>query len=107
MVTDTLELQLNKDLKNITSIKNEGPATFTIGGNEFKFDGGNVNMGGNNITNLKSGIVNNNSTDDTMVLTSATLRQFPKLTTCTLHLLHPIVLVKQLHLIPTTQQINP
>ena len=53
--TDTLELQLNKDLKNITSIKNEGPATFTIGGNEFKFDGGNVNMGGNNITNLKSG----------------------------------------------------
>ena len=53
--TDTLELQLNKDLKNITSIKNEGPATFTIGGNEFKFDGGNVNMGDNNITNLKSG----------------------------------------------------
>ena len=63
--TDTLEVQLNKDLKNITSIKNDGPATFTIGGNEFKFDGGNVNMGGNNITNLKSGIVNNNSTDDT------------------------------------------
>ena len=53
--TDTLEIQLNKDLKNITSIKNDGPATFTIGGNEFKFDGGNVNMGGNNITNLKSG----------------------------------------------------
>ena len=59
--TDTLELQLNKDLKNITSIKNEGPATFTIGGNEFKFDGGNVNMGDNNITNLKSGgdVINN------------------------------------------------
>ena len=59
--TDTLEVQLNKDLKNITSIKNDGPATFTIGGNEFKFDGGNVNMGGNNITNLKSGgdVVNN------------------------------------------------
>ena len=53
--TDTLEVQLNKDLKNITSIKNDGPATFTIGGNEFKFDGGNVNMGDNNITNLKSG----------------------------------------------------
>ena len=53
--TDTLEVQLNKDLKNITSIKNDGPATITIGGNEFKFDGGNVNMGGNNITNLKSG----------------------------------------------------
>ncbi|MDU1276556.1 MAG: Tat pathway signal protein, partial [Veillonella sp.] len=43
------------DLKNITSIKNDGPATMTIGGNEFKFDGGNVNMGSNNITNLKSG----------------------------------------------------
>ena len=59
--TDTLELQLNKDLKNITSIKNEGPATFTIGGNEFKFDGGNVNMGDNNITNIKSGgdVINN------------------------------------------------
>ena len=53
--TDTLEVQLNKDLKNITTIKNDGPATMTIGGNEFKFDGGNVNMGGNNITNLKSG----------------------------------------------------
>ncbi len=53
--TDTLEVQLNKDLKNITTIKNDGPATLTIGGNEFKFDGGNVNMGGNNITNLKSG----------------------------------------------------
>ena len=53
--TDTLEVQLNKDLKNISSIKNDGPATITIGGNEFKFDGGNVNMGGNNITNLKSG----------------------------------------------------
>ena len=53
--TDTLEVQLNKDLKNISSIKNDGPATMTIGGNEFKFDGGNVNMGGNNITNLKSG----------------------------------------------------
>ena len=59
--TDTLEVQLNKDLKNITSIKNDGPATFTIGGNEFKFDGGNVNMGDNNITNLKSGgdVINN------------------------------------------------
>ena len=59
--TDTLEVQLNKDLKNITSIKNDGPATMTIGGNEFKFDGGNVNMGDNNITNLKSGgdVVNN------------------------------------------------
>ena len=60
-----VEFGLAGDLTNIKTIKNEGPATFTIGGNEFKFDGGNVNMGGNNITNLKSGIVNNNSTDDT------------------------------------------
>ena len=59
--TDTLEVQLNKDLKNITTIKNDGPATLTIGGNEFKFSGGNVNMGDNNITNLKSGgdVINN------------------------------------------------
>ena len=59
--TDTLEVQLNKDLKNITTIKNDGPATLTIGGNEFKFGGGNVNMGDNNITNLKSGgdVINN------------------------------------------------
>ena len=60
-----IDIGLAKDLNNINTIKNGGPATFTIGGNEFKFDGGNVNMGGNNITNLKSGIVNNNSTDDT------------------------------------------
>jgi len=50
-----VEYGLAGDLTNIKTIKNEGPATFTIGGNEFKFDGGNVNMGGNNITNLKSG----------------------------------------------------
>ena len=60
-----INISLAKDLNNINTIKNGGNATFTIGGNEFKFDGGNVNMGGNNITNLKSGIVNNNSTDDT------------------------------------------
>ena len=60
-----INIGLAKDLNNINTIKNGGPAIFTIGGNEFKFDGGNVNMGGNNITNLKSGIVNNNSTDDT------------------------------------------
>ena len=60
-----INIGLAKDLNNINTIKNGGPATFTIGGNEFKFDSGNVNMGGNNITNLKSGIVNNNSTDDT------------------------------------------
>ena len=56
-----VEFGLAGDLTNIKTIKNEGPATFTIGGNEFKFDGGNVNMGDNNITNLKSGgdVVNN------------------------------------------------
>ncbi|MDU2966380.1 MAG: Tat pathway signal protein, partial [Veillonella sp.] len=50
-----INIGLAKDLNNINTIKNGGNATFTIGGNEFKFDGGNVNMGGNNITNLKSG----------------------------------------------------
>ena len=56
-----VEFGLAGDLTNIKTIKNEGPATFTIGGNEFKFDGGNVNMGDNNITNLKSGgdVINN------------------------------------------------
>ena len=63
--TDTLEVQLNKDLKNINTIKNDGNATFTIGGDNFAFNGGNVSLGGNNITNLKSGIVNNNDTDNT------------------------------------------
>ena len=63
--TDTLEVQLNKDLKNITTIKNDGNATFTIGGDNFAFNGGNVSLGGNNITNLKSGVVNNNDTDNT------------------------------------------
>ena len=63
--TDTLEVQLNKDLKNINTIKNGGNATFTIGGDNFAFNGGNVSLGGNNITNLKSGIVNNNDTDNT------------------------------------------
>ncbi|WP_302209689.1 ESPR-type extended signal peptide-containing protein, partial [uncultured Veillonella sp.] len=37
-----VEFGLAGDLTNIKTIKNEGPATFTIGGNEFKFDGGNV-----------------------------------------------------------------
>ncbi len=57
----TYTYSLNKDLEGIKTIKNEGPATLTIGGNEFKFDGGNVNLGDNNITNLKSGgdVINN------------------------------------------------
>ena len=40
-----VEYGLAGDLTNIKTIKNEGPATFTIGGNEFKFDGGNVKHG--------------------------------------------------------------
>ena len=56
-----VEYALSGNLTNINTIKNEGPATFIIGGNEFKFEGGNVNMGDNNITNLKSGgdVINN------------------------------------------------
>ena len=60
-----VEYGLAGDLTNIKTIKNEGPATFTIGGDNFAFNGGNVSLGGNNITNLKSGIVNNNDTDNT------------------------------------------
>ena len=55
-----INIGLAKDLNNINTIKNGGPATFTIGGNEFKFDGGNVNVGGNNITNVRAGV---NDTD--------------------------------------------
>ena len=55
-----INIGLAKDLNNINTIKNGGPATFTIGGNEFKFDGGNVNVGGYNITNVKAGV---NDTD--------------------------------------------
>ncbi|MDU6572560.1 MAG: YadA-like family protein [Veillonella sp.] len=51
-----INIGLAKDLNNINTIKNGGPATFTIGGNEFKFDGGNVNVGGYNITNVKAGV---------------------------------------------------
>ena len=55
-----INIGLAKDLNNINTIKNGGPATFTICGNEFKFDGGNVNVGGNNITNVRAGV---NDTD--------------------------------------------
>ena len=55
--TDTLEIQLNKDLKGINSIKNSdnGPAmTFNTG--DIAISGGNLNMGGTNkITNLAAG----------------------------------------------------
>ena len=54
--TDTLEVQLNKDLKGINSIRNSatGPAmTFNTG--DIAISGGNLNMGGNKITNVGPG----------------------------------------------------
>ena len=70
----TIDVKLDKNLAGINSITgdtNSGKLVFqnpTATGNSgdaFKFTGGNINAGGNNITNLKSGIVNNNATDDT------------------------------------------
>ena len=70
----TIDVKLDKNLTGINSITgdtNSGKLVFqdpTATGNNgdaFKFTGGNINAGGNNITNLKSGIVNNNATDDT------------------------------------------
>ena len=70
----TIDVKLDKNLAGINSITgdtNSGKLVFqnpTATGNNgdaFKFTGGNINAGGNNITNLKSGIVNNNNTDDT------------------------------------------
>ena len=70
----TIDVKLDKNLAGINSITgdtNSGKLVFqnpTASGNNgdaFKFTGGNINAGGNNITNLKSGIVNNNATDDT------------------------------------------
>ena len=58
--TDTLEIQLNKDLKGINSIRNSatGPVmNFNAG--DIAISGGNLNMGGSKITNLGKG------TDDT------------------------------------------
>ena len=57
---DTLTVKLNKDLKGINSIRNSenGPAlNFNAG--DLAVTGGNLNMGGNKITNLGKG------TDDT------------------------------------------
>ena len=57
---DTLTVKLNKDLKGINSIRNSenGPAlNFNAG--DLSVTGGNLNMGGNKITNLGKG------TDDT------------------------------------------
>ena len=53
---DTLTVKLNKDLKGISSIKNSdnGPAlNFNAG--DLSVTGGNLNMGGNKITNLGKG----------------------------------------------------
>ena len=53
---DTLTVKLNKDLKGINSIKNSenGPAlNFNAG--DLAVTGGNLNMGGNKITNLGKG----------------------------------------------------
>ena len=70
----TIDVKLDKNLAGINSITgdtNSGKLVFqnpTATGNNgdaFKFTGGNINAGGNNITHLKSGIVNNNATDDT------------------------------------------
>ena len=54
--TDTLEVQLNKDLKGINSIRNSatGPAmAFDTG--DIAISGGNLNMGDNKITNVGPG----------------------------------------------------
>ena len=46
---------LNSDLKGITSITNNGGATMNFGPNEISMTGGNLNMGGNKITNVGKG----------------------------------------------------
>ena len=62
----TIDVKLDKNLTGINSISNTttGPK-MEFGGNSINITGGSLNMGGSNITNLKSGIVNNNATDDT------------------------------------------
>ncbi|MCQ5320762.1 YadA-like family protein [Veillonella parvula] len=53
---DTLTVKLNKDLKGINSIKNSdnGPA-LNFNASDLSVTGGNLNMGGNKITNLGKG----------------------------------------------------
>ena len=46
---------LNSDLKGITSITNNGGPTMNFGPSEVSITGGNLNMGGNKITNVKNG----------------------------------------------------
>ena len=59
---DTLTVKMNKDLKNINSIKNSenGPAlNFNAG--DLSVTGGNLNMGGNKITNVGKGTDDNDA----------------------------------------------
>ena len=68
---DTLTVKMNKDLKNINSIKNSenGPAlNFNAG--DLSVTGGNLNMGGNKITNLGKG------TNDTDAVNLKQLKDF-------------------------------
>ncbi|MDU4009357.1 MAG: ESPR-type extended signal peptide-containing protein, partial [Veillonella sp.] len=51
----TYTYSLDKDLKEITSITNNGGTTMNFGPNNISITGGNLDLGGNNITNLKSG----------------------------------------------------
>ena len=46
---------LNSDLKGITSITNNGGTTMNFGPNEVSINNGNLNMGGNKITNVGKG----------------------------------------------------
>ncbi|MDU5004823.1 MAG: ESPR-type extended signal peptide-containing protein [Veillonella sp.] len=57
----TYTYSLNKDLKEITSITNNGGPTMNFGPNNISITGGNLDLGDNNITNLKSGgdVINN------------------------------------------------
>ncbi|WP_287517115.1 ESPR-type extended signal peptide-containing protein, partial [Veillonella sp.] len=57
----TYTYSLNKDLKEITSITNNGGTTMNFGPNNISITGGNLDLGDHNITNLKSGgdITNN------------------------------------------------
>ncbi|WP_298708208.1 ESPR-type extended signal peptide-containing protein, partial [uncultured Veillonella sp.] len=51
----TYTYSLNKDLKEIKSITNNGGPTMNFGPNNISITGGNLDLGNNNITNLKSG----------------------------------------------------
>ncbi|MDU6548489.1 MAG: ESPR-type extended signal peptide-containing protein [Veillonella sp.] len=57
----TYTYSLNSDLGGITSITNNGGTTMHFGPDNISITGGNLDLGGNNITNLKSGgdVINN------------------------------------------------